>query len=209
MAIEEDGSGSAASERLDGASPGQIFPTLDAAQIARIASLAKERTFADGESLWEQGDRERPLYIVLEGGVAILSGKDQLVTIHEPGGFTGDVDLLSGRQVVVRARARGATRVLELPSTRVRAIIQTDANLSEILLRAFILRRLALVERGYGNVVVIGSRHSAGTLAIQEFLTRNSQPYAYLDVDRDVDVQATLDSFGVGVEDVPVCYSLS
>ncbi|PYQ11540.1 MAG: pyridine nucleotide-disulfide oxidoreductase [Acidobacteria bacterium] len=204
MAIEEDGSGSAASERLDGASPGQIFPTLDAAQIARIASLAKERTFADGESLWEQGDRERPLYIVLEGGVAILSGKDQLVTIHEPGGFTGDVDLLSGRQVVVRARARGATRVLELPSTRVRAIIQTDANLSEILLRAFILRRLALVERGYGNVVVIGSRHSAGTLAIQEFLTRNSQPYAYLDVDRDVDVQATLDSFGVGVDDVPV-----
>src|SRR5207249_4136955 len=119
-------------------------------------------------------------------------------------GFTGDVDLLSGRQVVVRARARGATRVLELPSTRVRAIIQTDANLSEILLRAFILRRLALVERGYGNVVVIGSRHSAGTLAIQEFLTRNSQPYAYLDVDRDVDVQATLDSFGVGVDDVPV-----
>src|SRR5437867_616656 len=204
MAIEEDGSGSAPSERLDGASPGQIFPTLDAAQIARIASLAKERTFADGESLWEQGDRERPLYIVLEGGVAILSGKDQLVTIHEPGGFTGDVDLLSGRQVVVRARARGATRVLELPSTRVRAIIQTDANLSEILLRAFILRRLALVERGYGNVVVIGSRHSAGTLAIQEFLTRNSQPYAYLDVDRDVDVQATLDSFGVGVDDVPV-----
>ena len=121
MAIEEDGSGSAASERLDGASPGQIFPTLDAAQIARIASLAKERTFADGESLWEQGDRERPLYIVLEGGVAILSGKDQLVTIHEPGGFTGDVDLLSGRQVVGAGAGPGrdaCTRVAVDPRAR-------------------------------------------------------------------------------------------
>ena len=204
MFAEGDDMGSGAGGTPADASPRQIFPTLDAAQIARIAPFATERTLSDGESLWEQGDRSRPLFVVLEGGVAILSGKDQLVTVHEPGGFTGDVDLLSGRQVVVRARAKGPTRVLELPSARVRAIVQTDAELSEILLRAFILRRLALVERGHGNVVLIGSRHSAGTLAIQEFLTRNSQPYAYLDVDRDLDVQATLDGFGVGVGDVPV-----
>src|SRR2546422_34655 len=66
------------------------------------------------------------------------------------------------------------------------------------------LRRVALMAQGGGNVVLIGSRHSAGTLALQEFLTRNSQPYGYIDVERDEAVQDTLDRFGVGVEDIPV-----
>jgi thioredoxin reductase (NADPH) len=104
----------------------------------------------------------------------------------------------------VRAKAQGVTRVLELGQDHLRRLVQTDAELSEIFLRAFMLRRCALMARGYGNVVLIGSRHSAGTLAIQEFLTRNNQPYAYLDVDVDAEVQTTLDSFGVGVGDVPV-----
>jgi thioredoxin reductase (NADPH) len=182
----------------------EIFPTLTPEQIARIAPFAHERRLRDGESLWNQGDRNLPLFVILEGEVEILSGADHLVAVHAPGGFSGDVDILSGRPVVVRARARGATRVLELPSERARSLVQTDAMLSEIFLRAFILRRLALMARGQGSVVLIGSRHSAGTLVIQDFLTRNSQPYAYLDVDRDSEVQQTLDSFGVGVDDVPV-----
>jgi thioredoxin reductase (NADPH) len=186
------------------ASQEDIFPTLTAEQIARIAALARERAFADGESLWNQGDRNRPLFVVLEGEVEILSDTDHLVAVHHPSEFSGDVDQLSGRPAVVRGRARGTTRVLELPSERLRALVQTDSDLMEVFLRAFILRRLALISQGTGSVVLIGSRHSAGTLALQEFLTRNNLPYAYLDVDQDSEVQATLDSFGVTVGDVPV-----
>ncbi len=192
------------------ASPGpeanqaEMFPTLTAEQIGRIAPFAHERTLADGERLWDQGDRNNPLFVVVVGEVEILSGKDQLITVHHAGAFTGDVDLLAGRPAVVRARARGATRLLEMPSERLRALVQTDADLSEIFLRAFILRRAALMTRGQGNVVLIGSRHSAGTLALQEFLTRNNQPHAYLDLDLDSEVQKTLDSFDVTVDDVPV-----
>jgi len=181
-----------------------MFPALTKAQIARLAPLARERSLADGESLWEQGDRNRSMVVVLEGAVAVLSDKDLLVTVHEPGGFSGDVDLLSGSPVLVSGRARGATRVLELAPERLRSVVQTDPELSDIFLRAFILRRLALVAQGVGSVVLIGSRHSAGTLALQEFLTRNSQPYAYMDVDRDPNVQTTLETFGVSVDDVPV-----
>ncbi len=180
------------------------FPTLTAEQIARIARFARERDLADGESLWEAGDRNRPLFVVVRGEVEILSGADHVVTVHRAGAFTGDVDLLSGRPVVVRALARGAVRVLELPSVRLRSLVQTDAELSEVFLRAFMLRRLALMAQGGRNVVLIGSRHSAGTLALQEFLTRNSQPYGYIDVEQDEAVQETLDRFGVAVEDVPV-----
>ena len=127
-----------------------MFPTLTAAQIARIKPFALERRFTDGQSLWIQGDSNRPLHVVVEGGIEILSGKDHVVTVHDAGGFSGDVDLLSGRPVVVGARARGATRVLELPAEKVRSLVQTDVELSEILLRAFILRRSALMARARG-----------------------------------------------------------
>ena|ERR1017187_10794198 len=93
----------------------ETFPKLSEEQRGRIAGFARERGFADGELLWEQGDCNRPLYVVLEGKIAILSGTDHLVVVHEPGEFSGDVDLLSGRPVVVRGRATGETRVLKLP----------------------------------------------------------------------------------------------
>src|SRR2546428_553023 len=182
----------------------EAFPSLTAGQIARIAPFARERDLADGESLWEAGDRNRPMFVVVRGEIEILSGADHVVTVHNAGAFTGDVDLLSGRPVVVRARARGAASVLELPPARLRSMIQTDAELSEIFLRAFMLRRLALMAQGGGNIVLIGSRHCAGTLALQEFLTRNSQPHGYIDLEGDPAVQETLGKFRVRVEDVPV-----
>jgi thioredoxin reductase (NADPH) len=126
------------------------------------------------------------------------------VTVHHPGNFSGDVDLIAGHPAVVRARARRAGRVLELPAERARSLVLTDPELSQVFLRAFLLRRTLLMTRSAGNVVLIGSRHSAGTLTLQEFLTRNNQPYAYLDADHDAGVQKTLEGFGVGVDDVPV-----
>ena len=185
-----------------------MFPTLTAAQIARIKPFALERRFTDGQSLWIQGDSNRPLHVVVEGGIEILSGKDHVVTVHDAGGFSGDVDLLSGRPVVVGARARGATRVLELPAEKVRSLVQTDVELSEILLRAFILRRSALMAQGQGSIVLLGSQHCATTLGLREFLARNNQPHAYIDLDTDDDVQATLDGFGVGLGDIPVVICL-
>jgi thioredoxin reductase (NADPH) len=193
---------------MEGSAPSpnqdQMFPILTPEQVARVQAFARERSLADGAILWEQGDRNVPLFIVVEGTIEILSGTDRVVAVHTPGRFSGDVSLLSGHPVVVKARAGGTTRVLELPAEHLRRLVQTDSDLMEVFLRAFLLRRLALMSQGEGNLVLIGSRHSAGTLALQEFLTRNSQPYAYLDVDSDSDVQTTLEGFGVGVDDVPV-----
>jgi len=123
----------------------EAFPSLTDGQIARIVPFTTERDLRDGESLWEAGDRNRPLFVVVKGEIEILSGADHVVTVHRPGAFTGDVDLLSGRPVVVRARALGPTRVLELPATRLRSMVQTDAELSEIFLRAFMMRRVLLM----------------------------------------------------------------
>ena len=181
-----------------------IFPTLTSAQIERIVPLGSVRPIEAGEILFEPGGTNRPLMVVLEGDIEILSDRDTLVAVHHPGNFSGDVDLIAGHPAGVRARARLPGRILEVPAERVRSLIVTDSELSQILLRAFILRRALLMTRSAGNVVLIRSRHSAGTLTLQEFLTRNNQPYAYLDADRDSGVQTTLEGFGVGVDDVPV-----
>ena len=138
------------------------------AQIQRIAPLGCERRFVAGEILFEQGGTNRPLMVVLEGEIEILSDGDTLVTAHHPGNFSGDVDLIAGHPAVVRARARVAGRVLEVPADRVRSLVVTDPELGQILLRAFILRRALLMTRSAGNILLIGSRHSAGTLTLQE-----------------------------------------
>jgi thioredoxin reductase (NADPH) len=182
-----------------------MFPKLSAEQIVRLAPVGRERPLTDGEVLWDEGATNIPFFVILEGSVAILVGSpEQTVVVHEPGGFTGDVDMLSGRPVAVRARAQGATRVFEIDRSRLRDLVRTDVELGEIFLRAFILRRVALIESGRGNVVFVGSRHAAGTLRLKEFLTRNGRPYSFVDADRDASVQESLDHLHVSIDDLPV-----
>ena len=101
-------------------------------------------------------------------------------------------------------RASEPGEVIEVDRDKLLALVQTDAELSEILMRAFILRRVELVTQGIGDVVLIGSAHSAGTLRAKEFLTRNGHPHTYIDLDRDPEVQELLDRFQVGVADIPI-----
>src|SRR5262245_61723451 len=115
----------------------EIFPTLTETQIERLTPLGRERPFVAGEILFEQGGINRPLTVVLEGEIEILSDRDTLVTVHHPGQFSGDVDLIAGHPAIVRARARLSGRVLEVPAERVRSLVVTDPELSQILLRAF------------------------------------------------------------------------
>src|ERR1700694_4064872 len=84
------------------------------------------------------------------------------------------------------------------------ALLQTDAERGEILVRAFVLRRVELVTYGMGDVVLLGSTHSAGTLRIKEFLMRNGHPYSYIDLERDADVQNLLESFHIAAGEIPV-----
>ena len=109
--------------------------------------------------------------------------------------------MISGRRALFRVRAREVGRRSSCSiASSWSALVQTDAELSEILMRAFILRRVELVASGIGDVVLIGSQHSPGTLRIKEFLTRNSHPYTYVDLDHEPDVQALLDHFHVAVD---------
>jgi thioredoxin reductase (NADPH) len=192
------------------ARPEQMFPTLTAAQVARVAAHGHVRQVRGGEVLVEAGDHDVPFFVVTAGQIEIVrpSGTaEAVIRSLGPGEFTGEVNMLSGRRTFVRLRASVAGEVIELSREHLLGLVQTDPQLSEIFMRAFILRRAELIAREIGDVVLVGSMHSPGTLRIKEFLTRNGHPYTYIDLDRDHDAEAFLDRFAVAVADVPVLIS--
>ena len=189
----------------------ETFPALPDDQIDRLRSVARERPTQAGELLFEQGDPSTTMFVVLEGSIDVVHPhgiREDLITVLEHGGFTGEINLLSGTRSLVRARVHTAGRVLELDRGALHSILSDEAELSETMMRAFILRRSSLISEGRGDVVLVGSRHSAGTLRVQEFLTRNGHPHETIDVDHDPAAQVMLDHFGVGIADVPVVICL-
>jgi thioredoxin reductase (NADPH) len=185
----------------------QMFPKLEAAQIARIASHAERRPMHAGDVLFEQGAPNPGVFVVLSGALEIvrpgLTGEDR-ITLHTAGEFTGETSVLTGRRSLVRGLVREPGEVLYLDPAALRRLVQGDGELSDVFMRAFILRRMGLLAHGQGDAVLIGSRHSSGTLRLQEFFTRNGHPYAYVDVERDDTIQALFDRFHVTASDVPV-----
>src|SRR3954470_1841942 len=189
------------------ARPERVFPTLTAQQVSRVAAHGRRRATVLGEVLVEGGDRTIPFFVVVSGELQVVRPSDAaetLIVAHRAGQFSGEVNMISGRRSVARVRVSEPGEVIQLEREQLLALIQTDAELSEILMRAFILRRVALIASDLGDVVVIGSTHSSGTLRVKEFLTRNGHPFHYLDLDRDRDAQEVLDRFQVGVAEIPV-----
>jgi thioredoxin reductase (NADPH) len=185
----------------------QIFPKLTPAQIARIAKVGVRREVKAGEVLFEPGDQNTPFFVVVRGDVTISrphGDKEEVIVTHGPGEFTGEINMLSSRAALARAQSVAGGEVIAVDRAHLHTLVQGDSELSEILMRAFILRRMALLIEGGGDLILLGSRHSAATLQLKEFLTRNGQPFNYQDVENEPDVQTLLDRFQVGVNEVPV-----
>jgi len=121
-----------------------------------------------------------------------------------PGDFSGEVSILAGRRSLTTLRVGEPGEVVELDRDALLQLVQTDAELSEIFVRAFLLRRVALIAEGFGDVILVGSNHSSDTLRIKEFLTRNTYPYSAIDPDSDRDIQDLLDHFQFAISDTPV-----
>jgi len=184
-----------------------MFPTLTPSQISRFAAIGRIRKVTPLEVLVEAGERTSRFFVVISGIIQIVQaadGTEKIVATFQPGMFTGEATMLSGRRGLAQIRAAEAGEVIEIERERLLSLVQADSELSDILIRAFILRRILLVAQGVSDVVLVGSTNCAGTLRIKEFLTRNGHPYSFVDLDRDTHVQDLLDRFRVDIKDVPV-----
>lgn len=185
----------------------QMFPRLSDAQITRLESRGSRVRIHQGDTLMEPGDRKRPLLVVLSGSIEVVQpgmNGEHLIIVHTAGSFTGEMNALSSVGSLVRMRVRESGEVLSIPEDQLRAIIQSDSEFSELFMRSFILRRVGLIESQSSDVVLIGSSRSAGTLRLQQFLTRNAFPFVNFDVDHDASVQELLTRFQIKLNDIPV-----
>jgi thioredoxin reductase (NADPH) len=184
-----------------------LFPALSEAQLDRLAGQGRVRHVERDEILVEAGTESTQILVVRNGALELVqpfATIENPVAVLRPGRFTGEVGILSGRRFLVRVRAAEPSDVIEIDRAHLLALLQNDSDLSEVFMRAFILRRLSLIAQGSSDVVVLGSTHSPGTLRIKEFLTRTNQPFSYVELDRDSDVEDLLNRFHVSVDEVPV-----
>jgi thioredoxin reductase (NADPH) len=194
-----------------------LNPTLNAAQIERMAKHGHRRTVNEGDILVQPGTQTTRIFIVVAGELTIYRTRDvsetlgdgasqerEVIIVYEPGQFSGEIAILSGRRGLAEITATKAGEVIEVERDQLLELVQTDSELSEILMRAFILRRVEMISHRFGDVVLIGSSHTSETLRIKEFFTRNSHPFTSIDLDHHADVQDLLDRFHITIADTPV-----
>lgn len=192
-----------------GVDPGrhqQAFPVLTAAEMARIERFGQPVGFRKGERLYVAGEPSPGLFLVRKGAVAAVQrdglGAHAQMARHGPGQFTGEVGQLSGAAALVDGIAEEDVEGLLLPPEQLRALIIAEADLGERIVRALILRRVALLQQGASGVVLVGNPRAAGLLRLQSFLDRNGFPNHVLDVFRDAEGLALHQQYGAAPDDV-------
>ena len=191
----------------------QTFPRLSEEQVERIRAFGAEEQLAEGAAVFERGDRTVDFFVVLEGSIEIHEpgagpdGTPNVFTVHGARQFTGEIDLFNSRDILVGGRVGpGGGRVVRLNRAQFRRLLAAEPDISEIIMRAFILRRVGLITHAQGGVTLIGSRRGAlsDNLRLQRFLSRNGYPVRLLDADDDAEARAALDAHGFGPADLPV-----
>ena len=185
----------------------EAFPRLTPAQLVRIEPHGRRRRVEQGEVLGEPGEPVTRIFVVVSGELEVVlppRWTAEAAPRFSTGMFTGERSILAGGRFLARIQAAMPGEVIEVGRESLLRLIQTDTELNDVFLRAFILRRLQLIEQGLGDVLLLGSNHCQGSLHIREFLTRNGHPYKFVDLDTDADSQAMLDQFHISAGDVPV-----
>lgn len=189
----------------------QTFPHLSAEMAARVAAYGKSESLAEGTLLFERGQRSVDFFLVQEGSVEIFEldaqGVRNVVTVHGPREFTGELDLFNNRRILVSGCAASESRVIRVKRAEFRRLVTGEPDIGEIIMRAFILRRVGLIQHAQGGVILIGPGHSGDTLRMQQFLGRNGYPHRLLDTEVEPDAEGFLDCFEVTPDQLPVVIS--
>jgi thioredoxin reductase (NADPH) len=183
------------------------FPVLKATDLAALAARGQMREVKAGEVLFREGDRNLSFFVVLEGGVEITEqsrGTSHSVVIHHAGQFTGDVDVLSGRAVLVTGTVVQDGKVIQLSSADLRRAVDELPELGETIIKAFLTRRTLLLGEGFMGVPIIGSRFSPDTHRLRDFAARNGVPVKWIDLEADPEADTLLRQFNVPASDTPL-----
>src|SRR5580692_4860949 len=164
------------------------FPRLTSAELALVKPLAKARDYADGQIVFRAGQPDIDLYVVESGQMEVRNPTDgdRLIAVHEPGHFSGDIDVLTGRPVIVTAVAKGQTRLLCVLNGQLRTLLNRVPSLGEKLIVAFMRRRELWAQMGGLGLRVFGPGRCLATSLVREFLYKNFVPFTWFDMETEV-----------------------
>ena len=186
----------------------QIYPTLDPLEIERVRRFGNVRSFAAGESLWTVGQVAPGLMVILTGKVAVTE-RDQFdnhkpIGVHGPGNFLGELAQLSDRPALVDAIAQEPVEALIIPSERLRALMIAEAELGERIMRALILRRVAILQAAIGGPIILGRAENGDVLRLEGFLRRNGHPHQLLNPETDAPAKVLIERFQIDPGQLPI-----
>jgi thioredoxin reductase (NADPH) len=186
----------------------QMFPVLEPQEIERVRRFGKVRSYGAGEALAKVGEKGHGLAIILTGRVDITqhdeSGRREPIVTYGAGAFMGELAQLAGRPALVDAYAQAPVEALIIPPDQLRALLIAEAELGERIMRALILRRVGLIERGAGGPVIVGRAESGDVLRLQGFLRRNGHPHQRLNPETDPEAKALIERFQVDPGQLPI-----
>src|SRR5271166_3458924 len=186
----------------------QMFPVLEAMEIERVRRFGKLRSYGAGEALAKVGEKGHGLTVILAGTVDITqhdeSGRREPIVTYGAGAFMGELAQLAGRPALVDAYAQTAVDALIIPPEQLRALLIAEAELGERIMRALILRRVGLIERGAGGPVIVGRAENGDVLRLQSFLRRNGHPHQRLNPETDPEAKALIERFHVDPGQLPI-----
>ena len=186
----------------------QMYPTLDSLEIERVRRFGDARAFQPGDSLWTFGDVAPGLMVVIAGKVAVTErdhfDNHKPIVIHGPGNFLGELALLSSRPALVDAIAQDSVEALIIPPERLRALMIAEAELGERIMRALILRRVAIVQAGIGGPIILGRAENGDVLRLEDFLRRNGHPHQLLNPESDAAAKVLIERFHIDPEQLPI-----
>jgi len=186
----------------------QIFPRLTPEMAGRIALYGAEEDIPQGTIVFERGQRGVDFFFVLDGNIEIFDtdehGRINVFTTHGVRQFTGEMDLFNDRRILVSGRTGVDSRVVRVKRPDFRRLVSTEADIGEIMMRAFILRRVGFIRHAQGGVVLIGASHGGDTLRLQRFMTRNGYPHRLLDTTVDPDADGFIEGFQITADQLPV-----
>lgn len=185
----------------------QIFPVLSPEMAERLSGYGVEEAIARGQVLFRRGDRRADFFLVLDGQVGITrtgeEGDDEILTIHRAGQFSGELDQINARALLVGARALTDGRVVRVANRDVPRMMAAEPDIGEIVMRAFILRRMGFLHHGEAGIVLIGRPDDPETLRIERFAVRNGYPLRLVDVESDEAASGCMGRHGLDVADLP------
>ena len=183
------------------------FPTLSDQDLAALRIRGQLRSVRAGEILYQEGDQNHSFFVVLDGAVEAVEhsrGEPHRLTVHRHGNFSGDIDLFTGRRLLVTGRVIEDGIVLELSTEHLRRAVDQLPELGATIIKAFIERREMILNDGFQGVKLIGSRFSPEAHRLRDFATRNAIPFRWIDLETDQEAEALLRQLGVPASATPI-----